>query len=142
MKIKQDFFNNVAKTLRAKYFPNENHGQTLNKNYWQTTLTLENFNNGTISYSVMLKRLSKAVGEDVQDIVDEFIDFDLNKDTVIIPELIAEKIAPDFASTIHLVTKAEYLYKNNSAWRKQFNKSKDQREFLKTFMEHWNQAVK
>ena len=41
-----DFYNKVAKEVKATYFPNENHGQTENKDYHATTRTLELFNNG------------------------------------------------------------------------------------------------
>jgi len=55
-----DFFNKVATEIRSKYFPNENHGITENKDYHKTTQTLELFNNGCLTYRKLIGRLAKA----------------------------------------------------------------------------------
>lgn len=55
-----DFFNKVATEVRAKYFTNENHGSTENKNYHKTTETLELFNNGYLTYRQLIGRLAKS----------------------------------------------------------------------------------
>lgn len=59
----QDFYNKVAKEVRATYFPNENHGKTENKNYHKTNHTLELFNNGCLTYRQLIGRLSKSCKE-------------------------------------------------------------------------------
>ena len=59
----QDFYNKVAKELRATYFPNEKHGYTDSKDYHATTYTLELFNNGCLTYRQLIGRLSKSCKE-------------------------------------------------------------------------------
>lgn len=59
----QDFYNKVAKELRATYFSNENHGYTNNKDYHTTTYTLELFNNGCLTYRQLIERLAKSCKE-------------------------------------------------------------------------------
>jgi len=59
----EDFYNKVAKEVRATYFPNENHGTTENKNYWKATKTMEDFSNGCLTYRKLIGRLSKSCGE-------------------------------------------------------------------------------
>lgn len=58
-----DFYNRVAKEIRATYFPNENHGTTENADYHKTTYTLELFNNGCLTYRQLIGRLSKSCNE-------------------------------------------------------------------------------
>ena len=53
-----DLFNKVANEIRVKYFPEENHGTTENKNYWKATKIIEYFNNGILSYKVFVDKLS------------------------------------------------------------------------------------
>jgi hypothetical protein len=55
-----DFYNKVAKEIRGKYFPGENHGTTENKNYWKATEAMEDFNNGVLTYNALVKKLAKA----------------------------------------------------------------------------------
>jgi len=62
--------------------------------------------------------------------------------TVIVPYLIAEKVTDNIEHQNILIDKAERIYANNETWRNQFNKSKDERVFLRTFMEHWNLSLK
>ena len=57
-----DFFNKVAKEIRAKYFPNENHNSTENQNYWKANQSVEDFNNGVLTYKVFIGRLARACG--------------------------------------------------------------------------------
>jgi len=59
----EDFYNKVAKEVRATYFPNENHGYTENVNYWKATQTMEDFNNGCLTYRKLIGRLSKSCRE-------------------------------------------------------------------------------
>ena len=59
----QDFYNKVATEVRSKYFSNENHGETENKDYHTTTRTLELFNNGCLTYRQLIGRLSKSCKE-------------------------------------------------------------------------------
>lgn len=56
----QDFFNKVATEVRQRYFSNENHGTTENQNYWKATKSIEDFNNGVLTYKVFIGRLSRA----------------------------------------------------------------------------------
>ena len=51
-------FNEVAKVIRATYFPTENHGTTENPKYWKATRTMELYNNGVIGFDRMVKILS------------------------------------------------------------------------------------
>jgi hypothetical protein len=55
-----DFFNKVAKEVRERFFTNENHGTTENKNYWKATQAMEDFSNGCLTYKVFIGRLAKA----------------------------------------------------------------------------------
>ena len=55
-----DFFNKVATEVRERFFPNENHGTTENQNYWKANQSIEDFNNGVITYKVFIGRLAKA----------------------------------------------------------------------------------
>lgn len=64
----QDFYNKVATELRSKYFANENHGKTENKNYHKTSITLEIFNNGGLTYRQLIGRLSKSCEETTENI--------------------------------------------------------------------------
>jgi hypothetical protein len=57
---KENFHNEVAIKLRATYFPSENHGTTENPNYWKMTKALEDFNNGRLTYKILIGRLSKS----------------------------------------------------------------------------------
>lgn len=65
--------------------------------------------------------------------------FDIN-DTALVPYLIAEQVTDNIEEQDYLVERAERHYRDNEIWRKQLNKSKDQREFLFSFMEHWLKA--
>lgn len=58
----ENFYNKVATEIRAKFFPNENHGTTENPNYWKMTKTIEDFSNGSLTYKVFIGRLSKFCG--------------------------------------------------------------------------------
>jgi len=66
---------------------------------------------------------------------------DINN-TAVVPYLIAEKVTDNREEQDLLVSRAERHYKDNETWRKQFNKSKDCRVFLETFMNHWLQSLK
>jgi hypothetical protein len=55
-----DFYNKVAKEVRERFFTNENHGTTENKNYWKATQAMEDFNNGVLNYRTFIGRLAKA----------------------------------------------------------------------------------
>lgn len=57
--------------------------------------------------------------------------------TAVVPYIIAEKVTDNREQQDLLVERAERHYKENEIWRKQFNKAKDQREFLEMFMNHW-----
>lgn len=59
--------------------------------------------------------------------------FDIN-DTALVP---AEQVTDSIEEQDYLVERAERHYRDNEIWRKQLSKSKDQREFLQSFMEHW-----
>jgi hypothetical protein len=56
----EDFFNKVATEVTSRFFPNENHGTTENQNYWKARKSIEDFNNGALTYKVFIGRLSKA----------------------------------------------------------------------------------
>ena len=51
---KENFHNEVAIKLRATYFPSEN------PNYWKMIKALEDFNNGRLTYKILIGRLSKS----------------------------------------------------------------------------------
>lgn len=55
-----NFVNKLATEVRATYFPNENHGKTENKNYRKATQTMEDFNNGCLTYRQLILRLAKS----------------------------------------------------------------------------------
>lgn len=77
IKKTDDFFNKVAKELKAAYFPTENHGWTENKNYWKTVHALENFNNGCLAYGKLIHTLSKSCNDTKPNIhkrVEKYID--------------------------------------------------------------------
>jgi len=56
----ENFFNKVATDIRDRYFPNEKHGYTQNKNYHAAKYTIELFNNGCLTYRTFIGRLAKA----------------------------------------------------------------------------------
>jgi len=64
---------------------------------------------------------------------------DINN-TAVVPYIIAEQVTDDIGEQDYLISRSERHYKDNEIWRKQFNKSKDQRQFLKMFMEHWKES--
>ena len=77
MKLKYDFFNLAATEVRAKFFPNEDHGTTENKHYHQATYILECFSNGFYQYDELLKRLPricKCSNTEIKDIIDKYIE--------------------------------------------------------------------
>lgn len=63
-------FNEVAKVIRATYFPTENHGTTENPKYWKATRTMELYNNGVIGFDRMVRILSICCGCSENDILD------------------------------------------------------------------------
>ena len=71
-----NFFNKLATEVREAYFPNENHGTTENKNYWETTHTIELFNNGCLTYRQLILRLAKSCqdkNKNLHKIVEKYI---------------------------------------------------------------------
>lgn len=71
-----DFYNKLAVEIRAKYFANEKHGYTENKNYWTSTKVMEDFNNGCLTYRKFIDRLSKSCQDttkNIHKIVEKFI---------------------------------------------------------------------
>ena len=71
-----DFFNKVALEIRANYFPNENHGTTENKKYWNATKIIEDFNNGALTYRKLIGKLSKSCNDttiNIHNIVSKYI---------------------------------------------------------------------
>jgi len=62
-------------------------------------------------------------------------------DTAVVPYIIAEKVTDNKTHQNFLIEKVEHIYNVNKTWREQLNTSKDQREFLKMFMEHWNKKL-
>lgn len=72
----ENFFNKVAKEVRSIYFANENHATTENKNYWNSTKAIEDFNNGCLTYKVFIGRLSKSCGTNnatIHNLVEKYI---------------------------------------------------------------------
>lgn len=77
MKLKYNFFNLAATEIRTKFFPNEDHATTENKNYHQATYILECFSNGVYPYDRMLKRLEKICkcsSTEIKNIIDKYIE--------------------------------------------------------------------
>ena len=73
---KENFFNVLATEVRAKYFPNENHHNIFGTNYQKATQTMEDFNNGCLTYSVFISRLAKyceTTNELMHELVSNFI---------------------------------------------------------------------
>ena len=66
--------------------------------------------------------------------------FDINN-TAVVSYLIAEQVTDNLEEQTYLVGRAEEHYKDNEIWRKQFNKARDPRDFLKVFMEHWKEGL-
>ena len=64
---------------------------------------------------------------------------DINN-TAVVPYLIAEQVTDNIEEQDYLIDRAERHYKDNEIWRKQFNTAKDQRQFLKMFMNHWKES--
>lgn len=77
---------------------------------------------------------------DLTDLFEPKKVFDIHK-TAIIPYIIAEKVTNNKTHQNFLIEKVEHIYNVNKTWREQLNTSKDQREFLKMFMEHWNKKL-
>ena len=65
---------------------------------------------------------------------------DINN-TVVVPYLIAEQVTDNADLQDKLCEMCEKQYANNEYWRKQFHKSGDERQFVKTFMEHWLKSL-
>lgn len=77
MKVVDDFFNKLAKDLRSKYFPNEDHGRTENKKYHETTYAVECFSNGCLTYSKLINTLAKSCNdtkENIHEIVSRHVE--------------------------------------------------------------------
>lgn len=73
---KDNFFNTLVTEVIATYFPNENHGKTENKNYWKATQTIEDFNNGCLTYRQLILRLAKSCqdkNKNLHEIVEKYI---------------------------------------------------------------------
>jgi hypothetical protein len=71
-----NFFNKVATDVRQRFFPNENHGTTENKNYWKATKAIEDFNNGVLTYKVFIGRVARATKSNnatIHNIVEKYI---------------------------------------------------------------------
>ena len=51
----ENFFNKATTDIRAKFFPNEKHGETENKNYHNATHIIELFNNGALTYKIFIE---------------------------------------------------------------------------------------
>lgn len=58
--ITENFFNKVATEVRSRYFANENHSTTENKDYHLASNTIELFNNGCLTYRQLIGRLAKS----------------------------------------------------------------------------------
>ena len=72
----QDFYNKVTTKVRQRFFPNENHGTTENKNYWLMIKAIEDFNNGILTYKIFISRLAKATGSNnatIHNIIEKYI---------------------------------------------------------------------
>ena len=65
---------------------------------------------------------------------------DINN-TVVVPYLIAEQVTENADLQDKLCEICEKQYANNEYWRNQFHKSGDERQFVKTFMEHWLKSL-
>ena len=65
---------------------------------------------------------------------------DINN-TVVVPYLIAEQVTENADLKDKLCEICEKQYANNEYWRNQFHKSGDERQFVKTFMEHWLKSL-
>ena len=57
--LTNDFHNKLAVDIKAKYFPNENHGTSDNQKYRKTLYSIELFSNGCINYQQLIGRLAK-----------------------------------------------------------------------------------
>ena len=66
--------------------------------------------------------------------------YDINN-TVVVPYLIAEQVTENVDFQDKLCEICEKQYANNEYWRNQFHKSGDERQFVKTFMEHWLKSL-
>lgn len=77
---------------------------------------------------------------DLTDLFEPKKVFDIHENAVV-PYIIAEKVTDNKKHQNFLIEKAEHIYNVNKTWREQLNTSKDQREFLKMFMEHWNKKL-
>lgn len=78
MKLCTDFVNQFKPVINARFFPNENHGTSLNKDYWKVKEFIELFSNRCISYGKLRIKLAKHCKTDVESIdtiADEFIIF-------------------------------------------------------------------
>ena len=68
MKVTDNFFNQLATNIRKTYFANEIHGYTNNKQYWNATAVMEQFNNGCLTYKQLITKLAKNCNETKQNI--------------------------------------------------------------------------
>lgn len=68
IQITENFYNKVATEIRAKYFENENHGTTENKNYWEALKAIEDFNNCNLIYSKLISSLTKSCKDTAENI--------------------------------------------------------------------------
>lgn len=76
MQIVSDFFNKLKGEIGKKYFPTVSFYRD-DKNYTKASYTIELFNNGCLTYTDLLKRLTKqckADADDIKKIVDKFIE--------------------------------------------------------------------
>ena len=76
MKLVNDFFNNAAKAIDSKYFPNVKYYRD-DENCTKVHYALELFNNGVLGYSVLITRLAKACNatkKDIHAIISTFVE--------------------------------------------------------------------
>lgn len=59
MKLVNDFYGDFSAEYRAIYFPNEKHGYTDNKDYWNAKEITELFKNGCINYNQFIVKLAE-----------------------------------------------------------------------------------
>lgn len=75
MKTKPDFYNNLANTIKTKYYPNVGYYRD-NVSCTKGRYAIELFNNGCLSYANLIDRLSKHckdTKENIHNIVKDFI---------------------------------------------------------------------
>ena len=72
----ENFYNKVATEIKSRYFENENHGITENPNYWKAIKAIEDFNNGCLTYKILIGRLSrfcKTNNATIHNLIEKYI---------------------------------------------------------------------